>query len=327
MRFGIWDHAGKGGYLREQMLRAGHSPAETLEDADLLLLDCDWRWANPRPDLIRAAVQAGTRVVLYPHGGLPTVFVYDGLTPPDPNVSLRLEHGPGPIQVAERLGLDLSQRAVGWLYTPTRPFRPVEEPRRMLFAPQHPNMEALLNGTLNGQDPGPAINNRIFRELLEFEYDELSVLTVGPSWRNGVFAHPRVRQVSNHEMTLQTAYAEVMRTDVVIAAGTVAALAVACGKPTVMLGQGHYADYIGGRYVFPDNWESYDADLRYPIDAETGDLEDAIYRACEGDEEAADWRERFVGDDGTTSAIEALEELVSADVRVRGVTAKAGQRI
>ena len=124
MRFAIYDHGGKAMYLHQQLVAAGHTAAKVLADADVLLVDCDWRWAHPRPELIASAHEAGAKVVLYPHGGLPMVFNYDGLTDPDPLVDLRLEHGPGSVEIADRLGLDLRQQATGWLYCPTRPFTP-----------------------------------------------------------------------------------------------------------------------------------------------------------------------------------------------------------
>ncbi len=325
MRFALWDHAGKGGYLRQQLLEAGHTSAETVADAELMLLDCDWAWAHPRPELIKAAHDSGAKVALYPHGGLPTTFVYDGLTVPDPFVDLRLEHGHGSIDAATELGLDLNQQAPGWLYSPTKPFAPVTDPIKVLFAPQHPNMEMLLNGT-NGHDPGPGANNRIYRWLIESDF-EVTVSVVGPVHRNGIFFHPKADLVSNHEMRFEQSWALIQEADVVIAAGTMAATAVAAGKPTIMLGQGHYADYVNGKYVNPDHVGIYDGLFRYPLDANDGDLGDLLERACAGDEDAAAWRERHIGDDGTTQAIQLLEELVGgkvaspSHVTIEGVTA------
>jgi hypothetical protein len=327
VRFAIWDHAGKGGYLHQQLLAAGHTTAETLADADVFLADCDWAWAHPRPELIAAAKEAGAKVVLYPHGGLPTVFVYDGLTVPDPLVDLRLEHGQGSIEAAAELALELAQEATGWLYSPTESFQAVDDPVKVLFAPQHPNMEMLLNGT-NGHDPGPSANQAVYRDLLKLGF-EVTVSVVGPLWRNGVYPHPRAKLASNHQMRFEQSWQLIQGMDVVIAAGTVAATAIASGKPTVMLGQSHYADYIEGVYVNPDHVEIYDPFFRYPLDATDNDLEDLILAACRGDSEAAKWRERHIGDDGTGLAVELIEGLLGekvasvANVIIGGVTAKS----
>lgn len=325
MRFALWDHAGKGAYLRQRLFEAGHTAAETVADAELMLLDCDWAWAHPRPALIQAAHQAGAKIVLYPHGGLPTTYVYDGLTVPDPLVDLRLEHGQGSIDAASELGLPLWQQASGWLYSPTLPFAPVADPVKVLFAPQHPNMEMLLNGT-NGHDPGPAANQAIYRWLLKSGFD-VTVSVVGPLWRNGIYPHPGVTLVSNHEMRYDFSWRLVQDADLVIAAGTVAACAVASGKPTIMLGQGHYADYVNGVYVQPDHLDIYDGLFRYPLDANEGDLDDLVVDACTGTDATADWRARHSGDDGVGDAIRILEDLVgvpsSTHVTIQGVTAKS----
>jgi len=328
MRFAIWQNCGKGSYLQQRLVEQGHTVAETVDRTDVLIVDCDWAWAHPRPELIRLAKQAGAKVAVYPHGGAPTVFVYDGLTPPDENVDLRLEHGRGPIEIAQLLGLELKQKETGWLFSPARPFEPVENPVRLLFAPQHPNMEMVHAGT-NGHDSGPKLNQAVYKDLLKLGY-ELTVTSVGPLWKNGVWAHPGVAFVDNPNMEFQQSFALVQQADVVVGAGSVAAAAIASGKPTVMLGQTNLADYVNGSYCWPNNTDLYADLLRYPLDVEYGELDELIVAACDGDDGAAEWRDRFVGDDGTLEAIRLLEQLVenrvlssTASVIIDGVTARA----
>jgi hypothetical protein len=81
MKFSVFDVMDKGLYLKQTLEAAGHEPVR-FDDADVLILDCDWAWADPRPQLIDEAVARGLKVALYPHGGMPTVHVYDGLTKP-----------------------------------------------------------------------------------------------------------------------------------------------------------------------------------------------------------------------------------------------------
>lgn len=307
MKFAIHDHAGKGAYLTQQLLAAGHERAERIDQTDVLLLDCDWPWAQPRPAMIDAAVQSGAKVALYPHGGMPTVFAYDGLAEPHADVALRLEHGPGSIDIARLFGAEhrLVQHAPGWLFSPTAPFAPRESPGRVLFAPMHPNIEAMLTGR-NGYDPAPDINRAVYQQLLDGGYD-LAVSLVGPPHRNGVWPHPRARFLENPSMSFQHSYQLVASADSVVAAGTMGALAVALGKPTVMLGQGDWSDYVGGRYVRASHASLYSDTARYPLDADEGDLAQLLARACRGDRAAAEWRAKFVGDDGTAAAIRLLE--------------------
>lgn len=328
MRYALWDHAGKAAYLQQRLRERGHEPAVSLEECDVFLVDHDGYWAHPRPELIANAYQAGIKVVMYPHGGLPGVFVYDGLTPPDDRVCMRLEHGPGALDVAEILGLDLNVLATGWLFSPTLEFAPTR-PVKVLFAPQHPNMATINTG--NGHDPAPRRNQELYRQLLGLGF-EVTVSMVGPGWRNGVWPHPRARFLENPQMLFQNSYMLVMEADLVVGAGTVAATGVACGKPTVMFGQGDYSDWIDGVYKQPNDPGLYDELVRYPLDAEDADLADLIEAACAGSDAAAGWRARWIGDDGSLLAVRALEHLVgeqenreatSRRVVVGGATARA----
>lgn len=337
MKFALFDHAGKGTYLGRVLAAAGHTPCERPDEADLLLLDCDWSWAHPRSAMIDAAKTAGARVALYPHGGMPTVFVYDGLTDPHPGVDLRLEHGQGSIEIARIFGAEsrLSQHAPGWLFSPTAPPATPSggRPGRVLFAPMHPNIEALQART-NGNDPAPKLNQDIYKQLLAMHVD-LTVSIVAPPDRNGIWQHPRATFVDNPSMNFQASYDLVRQADAVVAAGTIGALGVALGKPTVMFGQGDWSDYVGGRYVKAKHAKKYASMARYPIDCSDTPVEEALARACEGDRTVAEWREAFIGhDDGASAAVRLLEQLVGEplpeqanlqqNVSIGGVTATAG---
>lgn len=308
MRFWLYEFAGKETYLRQALYAAGHTQAERVDETDLLLVDTDAAWAQPRPDMIQMAKQAGAKVALYPHGGQPCCWMYDGIAEPNPDVDLRLEHGPGSLEIADLLGLDLRQQAPGWLYSPTQPFAPVSEPRKVLFAPLHPIIETIAD-EMNGHDPAAAWNQRIYRELLALGYD-LTVSVVGPAYRSGIWPHPRATLVGNPRMLFTHTYEQIQAADVVVAAGTAAAAAVACGKPTVMFGQENFKDYVDGKYPYATNPHLYRHLVRYPLDADDGDLDELIGRACAGDTGAAVWRARFIGDDGVAEAVRILENLV-----------------
>lgn len=329
MKFGLFDHAGKGLYLRQKLLEAGHQHADTPEECELLVLDCDWPWAAPRPMLIERAKNAGAKIVTYPHGGRPTVFVYDGLAEPDERVDARLEHGPGSIQLAETFtDQDLHQQAFGWLYSPTHPFRPPETLKKVLFAPLHCNVEALLKGT-NGHDPAPVANQEIYRRLLAVPNIEITVSIVGPPWRNGLWQHPRARFAPNPQMLFQHSFEQILSADAVVASGTMLAAAVALGKPTVGFCQDIFVDYIDGHYVEANNADRYRSLVRYPLDAEGDSLQRLLDHAVAA--EQTRWRNLWVGSDGTDAAVAFLQDLVrhqepvrqSGDMRVAGATAVA----
>ncbi len=322
MRFTLYDHAGKGLYLRQQLIAAGHTDAETADEMELLLLDCDWPWAHPRPELIESAHRRGAPIVLYPHGGRPTCWVYDGIAEPDERVTLRLEHGPGSTRIAVELHEDWRQEAPGWLFCPTKDFVPVEDPVKVLFAPLHPNIEMMLKGT-DGHDPAPSLNQRIYRELLGIPGIELVVSLAGPAWKTGVWEHPKARFVENPQMLFHHSFEQILSADVVVAAGTIGAAAVALGKPTVMFDQDVFADYVNDEYVEAEHSSLYSALVEYPLDASDGNLQGLITMACESEQTA--WRDLWVGTDGTARAIELLEDLVEPkqDVVIQGATAAA----
>ncbi len=331
MKFALYDHGGKGLYLRQKLLSAGHELAtdsNDFGDLQLMLMDCDWPWAFPRTEMILAAMERGAKVALYPHGGRPTVFVYDGIAEPSPDVSLRLEHGIGSVTMAKMFtDQDLKQKATGWLYCPTKDFEPVENPTRILFAPLHPNMEALHKGT-NGHDPAPSLNQEIYRRLLELPDVELTVSLSGPAWRNGVWAHPKARFTDNPSMMFHHSYEQIVSHDVVVGAGTMGVAGVALGKPTVMFGQDSFVDYVDGEYRQAAHAHSYGAMVRYPLDTEDGSLSDLIATACEGTDGVSRWRGEWVGTDGTDNAVGWLEDLVDEpkNVVIQGVTARALSR-
>jgi len=329
MKFTLYDHAGKGLYLRQRLISAGHeeTTVENIDEIDLVILDCDWPWAFPRPEIITAAIAHGAKVALYPHGGRPTCWVYDGIAEPDNRVDLRLEHGRGSVEMAATFNAGLRQEAPGWLFSPTADFKPVENPTRVLFAPLHPNIEMLLKGT-NGHDPAPRLNQQIYRQLLELRDVEIVVSLAGPAWKTGVWPHPRARFTDNPHMLFHHSFEQILSADVVVAAGTMAAAAVALGKPTVMFDQDLFMDYVNGEYVQAEHQDSYRSMVRYPLDTADGPLRTMIDLACVGDGDVADWRQRWVGTDGTEKAIGLLEGLVGEekatnDVVIQGATAQA----
>lgn len=312
MRFAIWNHSGKSDHLASAMLDAGHEPVADPATADLLLIDTDWPWAGTRPQVIAAAAEAGTKVVIYPHGGFTTCFVYDGLAEPDPNVAMRLEHGPGALEVARHFDPDgaLRQEVVGWLYNFTHEFTPVKAPKRVLFAPMHPMIEPLLKG-IKANDPAPALNRAVYNALLAGGYD-LTVSVVAPLHANGVWPHPRAKIVPNPGMQFAQTLIQILAADVVVAEGTVAATAVSVGKPTVMFAQGLLSDLVNGELQPAHHRDDYLDFCRYPLDVGDGPLDDLIGEACRGHAGVQAWRDLFVGPaGGAKTAVAKLEALVA----------------
>lgn len=132
---------------------------------------------------------------------------------------------------------------------------------------------------------------------------------VGPTYANGVWHHPAAQFVPNPQMGFPNTYRIVQDADVVVGGGTVAALAVAVGKPLVMVGEDDFADYIGGEYRAAAHPDLYRDLCRYPLNAADGSLAELILTACTGSPAIAEWRRLWTPEDGTTAAIALLEKL------------------
>jgi hypothetical protein len=126
-------------------------------------------------------------------------------------------------------------------------------------------------------------------------------------------------------MLFHHSFEQILSADVVVAAGTMGAAAVALGKPTVMFDQDTFMDYVDSVYVQAEHADGYRELVRYPLDATDGNLRELIEQACAG--EQTGWRDLWVGNDGAGEAIRLIEDLVvDSNVVIQGATARAMTR-
>jgi len=264
MRFALFDHQGKGLHIGQALVAAGWDLSGDPADCDLLLVDHDGPYAHPRPAIIEAAYDAGAKIVLYPHGALPTVTFYDGAYAPDARIDARLEHGEGHVEIGRRIGLgDIGQTVVGWTYSDRAAFAPTR-PERILFAPIQPNG----SGELKEHDR--LRNHHAWMQLREIG----NVAVRNPGFPADV----------------TSAFADVDQADVVVAAGTLACLALARGKPVVMIHDRNLENEVE-----PAHLDAYDDYQRYPLTVGDAPLGDLIAEACQGSAHVDAWRNLFVG--------------------------------
>jgi hypothetical protein len=289
VKFCVHDHQMKSRLLVATLLEAGHE-LSPVSEADLLLVDIDDPDAPGRGDLITAC--PGT-IVLYPHGALPT---YHGYYQPDRRVDVQLVHGPGSAALVSNLGLGRDVRPVGWSYSPTASYKAPQRPRRVLFGPVHPYGSGAL-------DERNADENRRVLQALRALDVELTVQMFGTPQMNGFLVPPDARIVYS---TLNVDWTEVDQADLVVAEGTLACLALARGKPVVMIGQFPTSDENGRSPVGPVVKVP-----RYPIDCSAGLLPDLFTAACA--DEGGWWREQYVGGPFDSVAfLNSVETLVAA---------------
>lgn len=269
----------------EALAAAGHELVPS--GGELLLIDHDL------PDGYYGPLcDAHARVVVYPHGG-GVVASGDGQWPVHPHTVLRLEHGPGQVEVLRRSRYPRRAEVIGWNVCSRRPFTP-RPLRRVVLAPQH----ALGNGWF---PPELRAQNAHVHDLLAAMAIRgtihLTVRTVGPFEPLGLVKCPVVLYEQGYA-SLTHALLTIDRADCVVGSyGTFPVLAVARGVPTVFYGQIPLDDDYGLEDRHPaKSWARYKDYVRFPLDAtETDDLPALLARACLTDVDIAEWRDRFIG--------------------------------
>lgn len=263
----FYDHGGKGAPFAEALRAAGHEIVDAYGPraarADVAVLDSDHH--------VDVCDTVG-RVVLYPHGGN-VIARWDG-QPVHPAVRAVMVPAVGHAQAMALYGLPVPAVPVGWPWCPLRPACPTGKPAgRVVFGPSHP----LANGRIDERTV--ALNRSILDELGALPDVGVDVR----SWEQG-------RRLS---------YSDLDDADVVVADGTLLALAVARGVPAVTFGQDIAPDLAHDGPVRPAaTWESWRRRTRFPADVADGPLADviAMARADDATQRAvAAWREAFVG--------------------------------
>ena len=295
MNVALSEFGGKSDSIKAALLEEGHTLTRHLDErVDVLLIDHVWenRW-----DIVAAAANLGVPTVLYPHGGGVPVD-YDGVVPTDLPVALHMVHAEGHRQIMAMYGYPHPTAVLGWNYTPVLPFTPVEKPRRILFAPHHPWADG---HTL--EDAAVEINRHAYDQFRKLP-GRKTCRFVGHPLPNGIGATQGVTFIQAEK---DNSYQDVLNADVVIAVGTFAFMAVALGKPTVMLEWFPENKRIP---TTPAHWDEYKDELRYPYRTDDGPLADVIAAACAGGPELTRWRSRFIGEPMTSRRLNDLIESV-----------------
>ena len=153
-------------------------------------------------------------------------------------------------------------------------------------------------------------NKRTYERLLEMDDIDLTLRHIGSLHHNGLWEDPRV---TIYQGKTDQNLDQINKADLVIANGTVAYMAIALGKPTIMLNQMtparepdiHTLERMESASV--DKYEKY---MRYPFDVENdSDLKKVMQDACT--REPKQWRKRFIGEQFDPGKfVELLERLI-----------------
>lgn len=293
MKFYLTDHQGKGYPYAQALEESGwERVANAAEEIQLALYDMDTGDGSGYRRGLDMLYKRGVPVMIYPHAARPSLF-WDGMYELWPHTRAFIAIAEGHREIMQMYGYPLPIEVCGWTMCELRDFQPValQDPVKVLFAPIHPNR----NGW--GHPAYRAYNTIVFQKLLETPGIQLTVRHIMSLALNGIWQAPGVKYILG---TTKPATEQIDEADVVIAHQTFAYLAVARGKPLIMLGDDMRAN-AGNAWDnmrWTAHYDDYRELLRYPLEAEAArsgrGLRSMIERACSEDL-GADWRKRLIG--------------------------------
>lgn len=276
--------------------RAGFSIAP-VRMAKVILMDVD---IAGRVNPIRSQLARGeSRLFTYPHAARANV-AWDGFWLPSRYTSATFVAASGHVDILRAYGYTKPLHVAGWAYCDMIPFRPIPDPRRVLFAPIHPTRRGFLS------ELDRKINRAAYERLLKLvdrNEIELSVRYIRGLANNGLWHDQRVHFIEgNTDLT----YADIDAADVVVSHQTFAYISIARGKPTIMMSEETPPRNGGSEdtFEFVRSWDKYKDLLMYPLDILVADdTMGLIHRAASTDCDIADWRTRNIGSPFDESAV------------------------
>lgn len=286
--FYLYDHQGKGSAYRDAMLHGGFS-WEMPAEARVIFSDLDMP-GRVKP-LLENLKTRRSLFFIYPHAAR-VCLVWDGIIRPSPFTSAVFVSAPGHKQVMELYGLKKTVYVTGWSYCRMLPFMPSTSPRKVLFAPIHPSKRGWLS------EINKRINATTFQKLLllaQKDEIELWVRYIGRPEGNGIWITDGVNYMQGSP---DLCHEQIDSADVIVANQTFAYIAVARGKPTVMMAEGavphNSASVDDLQYV--NSWEEYKHLVMYPHDILDYDNIMALFnKVSKSDDSIREWRESMIG--------------------------------
>lgn len=262
------------------------------KDADIIFVDNNWTQAGR--GTLGWAKGKGIPAFKIPHGARGDMFI-DAIKSVGEFELCNFVPASGYKEVYKKGGYKNDIFVTGWPWCKVKPFNSVlmrTTVPRVLFAPVHPRERARLI-------PGHAHVNKTVIGGLRRLSDRLDIHIYGyKDPLKNALPSDVAEWATYIESTLQIddALKAIESVDVVIAHETLAYLAIASGKPTIMLddskvGLGWYVVYES-RY-----WPYYKENYQYPFCwmTDTGNKLDLIKRTVEGGDAIALWKKKFIG--------------------------------
>lgn len=285
MRIGVFDYQGKSHYLIEALAADERFSFQTDPyKCELVLSDTDHPGGAPigKHDLLKDLSQRGIRIVLYPHGA-PPILDHDGIHPLWLPVVCDLVHGEGHREVRRRFGYKRRTEVVGWSYCEmVKLGGPSTAPiSQLLFAPIHPwaDRQTILPAHKE-------LNRRGYDAFLEHPAPFKTVRMFGADDPNGIDRRFDGVEYTDTRPSMLDAIDEA---DAVISYGSFAYMALARGKPVVMLDPypNPWDDTGQFRARHYDDYAEY---ARYPSGLGDAPLDELFQY------DVSEWKRLFVGE-------------------------------
>lgn len=286
--FYIYNHQGKGDAYKQALLDAGLVLGKP-QGSRILLMDYDHPRRISRHRY--AASRKLIKILAYPHAARPQVM-WDGLVQPYKYLYGVFVQAAGHKDVLRSYGFDKPIYVAGWSYSDIRPFRPVENPRNILFAPIHPNANLWLSPL------DKKINAQTYRKLLVLHKEgriNLKVRHIYTLEQNGIWFEEGVTFIEGKK---DLSHQDILDADLVVSHQTYAYIAIALGVPTAMMAEHEAPRQGGSSYDFKRvrSWNRYKHLIMFPHDIlEHEDTMEFFKRVAASDELTKDWKTRLIG--------------------------------
>src|SRR4030042_1386583 len=244
-------HQGKEMAYIRALKKSGYRPSiqDRMRGIKFVLFDMD---GGHRTDRLERYHKRGVPIFLYPHAARPQI-IWDGIWEVWPYTTCIFVPSPGHKEVMRRYGHPLPIEVTGWTYCGILPFKAVEKPMNILFGPIHPS----ASGWICQEDK--EINQQVFKKLFAYCRESGAHLTVRHIRKlenNGLIRVSGVNYVQGRpDLTIR----EIDQADVVIGHQTFAYLAIARGKPTLMMREDLPPHTVWhGKTQWVSSWAKYD---------------------------------------------------------------------
>lgn len=286
--FAVYNHQGKANRFIEALQLFGFRLAGR-DRAQVILIDVDQPATMERHK--EDCAKGNAFVFCYPHAGRPCV-TWDGISERSDWTSASFVHAEGHVDVLRAYGYDKPLHVSGWPYSPVLPFTPVKSPRKILYAPVHPNSNGWMPPVYLEQ------NKEVFERLVKLRRDgkiQLRVRYIRGLENNGLSDEPDVEYVLGEP---DLVYQDILDADVVVSSQTFGYMAVALGKPTLMYGESTppQAGSEDNNLKVVKSFDKYRDLMAFPLDLlERSDTMGLIRHAAATDESIREWKRRMIG--------------------------------